>query len=62
MHQRRGLARRAGETTELLLTFGGDVAAATEPDSIHVLDEEQLRSSVPPSAGPMTHTLTPMAC
>lgn len=38
-----GLARRTGETTELLLTFSGDLAAATEPDSIDVLDEGRVK-------------------
>ena len=43
VHECCGLARRSGETTELRLTFVGDVAAATEPDSIHVLDECRLK-------------------
>jgi hypothetical protein len=43
VHECCGLARRTDETTELLLTFSGDVAAATEPDSIHVLDEGRVK-------------------
>src|SRR5229473_904716 len=43
VHECCGPARRAGETTELLLTFSGDVAAATEPDSIHLLDEGHVK-------------------
>jgi hypothetical protein len=43
VHECCGLTRRAGETTELLLTFSGDVAAATEPDSIHLLDEGHVK-------------------
>jgi hypothetical protein len=43
VHECCGLARHAGETTELLLTFSGDVAAATEPDSLHVLDEGRVK-------------------
>jgi len=43
VHECCGLARHTGETTELLLTFSGDVAAATEPDSIDVLDEGRVK-------------------
>ena len=43
VHECCGLTRRTGETTELLLTFSGDVAAATESDSIDVLDEGRVK-------------------
>jgi hypothetical protein len=43
VHECCGLARRTGEMTELLLTFRGDLAATTEPDSIEVLDEGRVK-------------------
>jgi hypothetical protein len=43
VHECCGLARRTGETTELLLTFSGDVAAVAEADSIDVLDEGRVK-------------------
>jgi hypothetical protein len=43
VHECCGLARRVGESSELFLTLSGDVAGATEPDSLHVLDDGRVK-------------------
>ena len=44
VHECCGQERRVGETKELLLTFSGDVAAATEPDGYPAEALARLRS------------------